>query len=151
MDDVPYRGWTDIPGITIAHALQIVLSGAYSVQWIRILNSGLDWNGLLDWPLTSKSPQRVTLSCKACSRKTRILFTILTFWDKFEVKGQSSSLFTDSMLALGGRSFKQVWRKSRLNWGISGQSIVGPLSWDYGIHDNIVLGNSQSVSRSYYH
>jgi hypothetical protein len=48
------------------------------------------------------------------------------------------SLF--AMLTLGGHSFKQVLdlcRKSRLNWGVGRQSILGPLSRDYGYHIHV--------------
>ena len=55
------------------------------------------------------------------------------------------------MLSLGGRSFKYVLdlrKKLRLNWGMGGHSIVGPLSRDYS---NIKDGRTREFTKNDVH
>ena len=91
------------------------------------------------WLTTKRSKQCVTSWAKHLVLvETTIqlcnLYLVVCLNQSSGLLGSGKSLF--AILALGGRSFKYVLdlsRKSRQNWGIGGQSIVGPLSQDYSI------------------
>ena len=68
------------------------------------------------------------LRCQYCALKacrTVQIHSTLTSW---AVLPHPQAVKIPIIIGLGGRSFKYVLDLSRINWGIDGQSIVGPLS-----------------------